>query len=181
MKLKIFTFLIIAIFGAASQAQEIEWMSMNEALDAQKENPKSIFMDAYTSWCGPCKMLDSNTFSNKDLAQYVNKHFYAVKFNAEGPEEIEYKDRVFKNPKYDAERSGRNSTHEFASAMRISGYPTMVFFDQKGEMIAPVVGYRTPEQLEIFLKLFAGDEYKKFTSQEDFTEYRENFKGEFTN
>jgi thioredoxin-related protein len=181
MKLTIFTFLIIAIFGTASQAQEIEWMTMNEALQAQKENPKSIFMDAYTSWCGPCKMLDKNTFTNKDVVNYVNENFYAVKFNAEGPEEIAYKDKIFKNPKYDASRKGRNSTHEFASAMRISGYPTMVFFNEKAEMIAPVVGYRTPEQLEIFLKLFAGEEYKKFTSQEDFTEYRDNFVGEFTN
>ena len=180
MKLKIFAFLFILMAGVM-QAQEIKWMSMNEALEAQKENPKAIFMDAYTSWCGPCKMLDKNTFTNKDLVEYVNENFYAVKFNAEGPEEIKYKDKIFKNPKYDADRRGRNGTHEFASAMRISGYPTMVFFDEKGEMIAPVVGYRTPEQLEIFLKLFAGDEYKKFTSQEDFTEYRENFVGEFTN
>ena len=41
-------------------------------------------MDMYTVWCGPCKMLDKNTFHNKDVADYINKYYYAVKFNAEG-------------------------------------------------------------------------------------------------
>ena len=42
-------------------------------------------MDIYTDWCGPCKLMDKNTFQNPDVAQYLNNNFYAVKFNAEGP------------------------------------------------------------------------------------------------
>ncbi|WP_373059682.1 thioredoxin family protein [Zunongwangia sp. H14] len=180
MKFRIVVFLIMLSAGVL-QAQEIKWMTMNEALKAQKKHPKKIFMDAYTTWCGPCKLLDRNTFANKDVVKYVNEHFYAVKFNAEGPEKIEYKDMTFTNPNYDASRTGRNGTHEFASAMRISGYPTIVFFAEDGNLIAPIVGYRTPEQLEIFLKMFANDDHKKLTSQAAFSEYRENFVGEFKN
>jgi len=79
--------LIIAtvLISAVTTAQEIKWMSMNEALEAQKENPKKIFMDVYTDWCGPCKLLDKKTFANKDVANYVNKHFYAVKFSIKHP------------------------------------------------------------------------------------------------
>mgnify|MGYP000536572778 FL=1 len=69
-------------------AQEINWVSLEEAVELQKKNPKKIIMDVYTSWCGPCKMLDRNTFQNKDVAAYINKNYYAVKFNAEGQEEI---------------------------------------------------------------------------------------------
>ena len=58
--------LLLMIAGAAS-AQKINWMSMDEALAAQKTTPKKIFMDVYTTWCGPCKMLDKNTFSNKGV------------------------------------------------------------------------------------------------------------------
>ena len=53
-------------------------------------NPKKIFIDAYTVWCAPCKMLDKNTFANKDVANYINKNYYAVKFNAEGNETIKF-------------------------------------------------------------------------------------------
>ncbi|WP_289023674.1 thioredoxin fold domain-containing protein [uncultured Salegentibacter sp.] len=175
------TFFIFLIFtGLGGQAQEINWMSMNEALEAQKKEPKKIFMDAYTVWCGPCKMLDKNTFSNSDVIEYVNENYYPVKFNAEGNEEINFKGQVFKNPQYDPEKKKRrNSPHQLARAIQITGYPSLVFFDEEANLIAPVAGYRTPKQLELYLKLFVGDEYKKMTSKEAFAEYQKNFEGSF--
>ena len=172
---------ILFIFSvSALQAQEIKWMSMNEALAAQKKDPKKIFVDAYTEWCGPCKMLDKNTFSNKDVAAYINKHFYAVKFNAEGNEVITFKDKVFKNPGYDPERKGRNSVHQFTQAMGVSAYPTMVFFDENAGYLSPVSGYLTPEKLEIFLKIFATDDYKKVKTEEEWEKYQKEFEGTFS-
>ena len=47
-------------------------------------------MDVYTNWCGPSKLLDKNTFQNPDVSRYISEHFYAVKFNAEGTEEITF-------------------------------------------------------------------------------------------
>ena len=57
----------------------------------------------------------------------------------------------------------------------------MVFFDEKSEIIAPIVGYRTPEQLEIFLKMIANNHYKELTSAEAWQKYEANFKGTFKN
>lgn len=176
---KIIVLLFIGFLATNAKAQEIKWMTMNEALAAQKETPKKIFMDAYTTWCGPCKMLDRNTFSNKDVANYINEHYYPVKFNAEGPEKINFEGKVFKNPGYDPDKKGRNSTHSFASAMQLRGYPSLVFFDEEGKLIAPLVGYRTPQQLEIYLKMFAQNDYKELTTQGAFNEYKENFVSEF--
>ena len=51
---------------------EVNWMSLEEAVVAQKNEPRKIVMDVYTQWCGPCKMLDKNTFTNKDLIAFVN-------------------------------------------------------------------------------------------------------------
>ena len=172
---------LFSLFTGVLQAQEIQWMTMNEALEAQKKEPKKILMDAYTTWCGPCKMLDKNTFSNEDVARYINENYYAVKFNAEGKEVINYKEYTFENPNYDPNRKGRNSQHSFATALQITGYPTLVFFDEKGNLINPIKGYRTPRQLEIFLKMFAQDDYKDITSNEAWQEYEAQFKGEFDN
>ncbi len=176
-----FTSLFFFFVVGSSIAQEIKWMSMNEALEAQKQQPKKIIMDAYTTWCGPCKLMDQKTFTNKDVVNYVNKHYYAVKFNAEGTEEVMYKDFNYTNPNYDPNRKGRNSQHFFANALKISGYPSLVFFDENSNVITPVVGYRTPEQLEIYLKMIAKDDYKKLTTQEAWQKYEQSFKGSYKN
>lgn len=176
---KVFTIFFVLFVGLV-QAQEINWMSMNEALEAQKKTPKKIFIDAYTDWCGPCKMLDKNTFHNKDVVAYINENFYAVKFNAEGNETIKYKDKTFENPQYDPAKTGRNSIHQFAIAMGVSAYPTMVFFDEKGEFLSPIKGYMTPQQLEIFLKIFATNDYKQVKTEEEWKKYQENFEGTFS-
>ena len=152
---------------------------MNEALAAQKKEPKKIFVDAYTTWCGPCKMLDKNTFGNKDVTAYINKHYYAVKFNAEGNETINFKNKTFTNPNYDPDKKGRNAVHQFAIAMGVNAYPTMVFFDENGKFLTPLRGYLTPQQIEVFLKIFASDDYKDVTTDEDWEKYQKEFKGSF--
>lgn len=171
--------LVLLFVGTLVCAQEINWISMSEALAAQKENPKKIFMDVYTDWCGPCKALDKNTFHNADVVKYVNENFYAVKFNAEGNEEFEYKGHTFTNPGYKEGKRGRNSQHIFANSLKISGYPSMVFFDEEANMIFPVTGYYKPTELEVYLKVVGSDDYKKITSQKQFTAYEKAFKGVF--
>ena len=145
MKIKLFILFLVCSFGTC--AQQIEWMSLSEALEAQKKYPKKIFMDVYTKWCGPCKLLDKKTFVNKDLARYVSEHFYAVKFDAEGDELIRFYDQNYRNPNYDSLRKGKNATHQFTQFLGVKGYPTMVFFSEEGDPIMPVVGYYTAQQL----------------------------------
>src|SRR5690606_31206392 len=97
-KLLLALFIVLGTIGV--QAQEIKWMSMDEALAAQKKKPKPIFMDVYTDWCGPCKMLDKQTFHDKAVVDYINENYYAVKFNAEGTGDITYKGKKYSNPNY---------------------------------------------------------------------------------
>lgn len=179
--MKKISILLAILFSGFISAQEINWMTMNEALAAQKEEPKKIFLDAYTDWCGPCKMLDRNTFQNEDVAEYINEHFYAVKFNAEGTESIDYEGFTYTNPNYIPNKRGRNSQHQFAEFLKVRAYPTMVFFDEKGEVITPIMGYKTPKQLEIYLKMVASDDYKEVKTTEAWNEYQKDFEGTFKN
>lgn len=163
-----------------AQNSQINWMTFEEALAAQKENPKKIMIDAYTKWCGPCKMLDKNTFSNADLAQFVNENYYAVKFNAEGNETITFKGKTYTNPRYNpAKANKRNSAHQLAGYLGVQAYPTIIFLDENAEFLAPIKGYKTPQQLEIFLKLFASDDHKNVKTAEAWTAYQKEFKPSF--
>ena len=172
--------LIAVLTSANSVAQEINWVTFQEALELQKKTPKKIMMDVYTNWCGPCKMLDRNTFQKKEVADYVNEHYYAVKFNGEGNDVVNYKAKSFTNPNYNpANANRRNSAHELARYLQISAYPTIVFFDEKGDLIFPLRGYKTPPELELFLKMFKNDDHKEMDTQEKFSAYAKAFKPKF--
>ncbi len=134
-------------FAGISQNTEegVKWYTVNEAQKMQKENPKDgILIDFYTPWCGPCKMMEKSTFPDKDLAAYLNEHFYMVKFNAEGNEVVEFNGTEYSNPNYDPARgNGRNHMHQFTKANNIPGYPSLVLYDKDLKVKQKLVGYKT--------------------------------------
>lgn len=179
---KILLLFVVILTVNTITAQEIKWVSLEEAVELQKKKPKKIMMDAYTNWCGPCKMLDKNTFSNKDVVEYINKNYYAVKFNAEGNDVINFKGQTFKNPGYNPSNANkRNSPHEMSRYFSVRSYPTILFLDEKGDLLTNVIGYKTPQQLELYLKIFKNNDHLGFKTQQDFIAYSNAFKPEFTN
>ncbi len=162
-----------------AQTSKVNWMTIEEAVAAQKKEPRKILIDVYTTWCGPCKMMDSNTFTNQDVVSFINKNFYAVKFNAESGTDVVFKGTTYKNPSYDPNARGRNGVHEFSRALRVSAYPTIVYLDENLEMIAPIKGYQSPQQIELYLKFFSSNSYKTVTSQEDWEAWQKNFEPSF--
>ena len=146
---KILLVVFIALFGLINNVQaQIKWMSMTEALQAQKKNKKPIFLDAYTVWCGPCKMLDKQTFSDETFAAFINKNYNAVKFNAEGNEEIQFHGKLYKNPGFqEARKNSRNSVHELTLALGVRAYPTMIVIDQTGKVTHNIMGVQSAEKI----------------------------------
>jgi thioredoxin-related protein len=134
------------------QAQEIKWLALDEALARQKKNPKPIFMEVYTDWYEPCKLLDNNTFKDPTVIDVINRNYYPVKFNAEGNSKVTYKGVTYDNPNYDPNRKGRNSGHEFIKFLQVGGYPSMYILDKNGNVIQSIVGYKTHEELLKIIK-----------------------------
>lgn len=157
---------LLAIFLMSlttTQAQDkINWMTMNEALAAQEKKPKKIIIDFYTDWCGWCKRLDKDVYENKDVVKYINKNFYAVKFDAEGTETVSYKGKTFTNPGWQEGRR-RNSTHQLAQYFRVSGYPNTVFLEENGAVLNQVPGYLKADQYQKLLSYFYSNAYKSKT------------------
>ncbi len=162
-----------------AQTKQINWISIEEAQSLVKKEPRKIMMDVYTHWCGPCKMMMRNTFSNADVIQYVNDNYYAVKFNAESPDAITFKGKEYTNPTYDPAKKGRNGVHQFSRFMRVSAYPTIVYLDENLNLLTGDSGYKTPKQIELMLKFFAEENYKEIKTQEEWTEYQQKFSPTF--
>lgn len=160
---------------------KIQWLTIEEAQAKAKTTPKPLMVDVYTSWCGPCKMLEAKTFSDPKLAEYVNKHFYAVKFNAESGDAVTFKGQKLENPDFNpASTGGRNGTHHLTYAIaNVNGriaYPTVTYLDSDLNVLAPVQGYLTPEQMEPILAYFGEGHYKT----QDYQTFMNGFKSRWT-
>lgn len=143
---------------------QITWYTMEEVQELMKKEKRKIYIDVYTDWCGWCKVMDKNTFTDPDVANLLNTKFYAVKLDGEGKEDITFKDYTFKYV-----QNGRSGYHELAAALMNGkmSYPTSVFLDENFNMIQPFPGYLTPEKLEPILE-FLGDDIYKTQSWEDY-------------
>lgn len=158
------TFIVTILLGmmtVMSCAQDkatdhsVNWVTFEEAIALNKENPKPIFIDLYTDWCGWCKKMDASTFADKDVSAYMNDNFYNVKFDAEQKEAIEYKGNTFKFVE-----QGRRGYHELAAGL-LQGqmsYPSFVVLNKEEKILQIIKGYREADSfLPILEKLIESE------------------------
>ncbi len=157
------TFILFSSFDNVIE-DKINWVSWEEAVELNKKDPKKMFIDVYTDWCGWCKKMDKSTFTDPEIVKYMNENFYAIKFNAEQKEDISWNGTTFKFVK-----SGRRGAHELASALLNGrlGYPSFVLLDEEFARIMISPGFKKPPQLQKEL-VFANKEIYKEQNWEDY-------------
>ena len=136
----------IAVEGTVAAPK---WMTWDEAIAAQKQAPKHLLVDLYTDWCGWCKRMDETSWSDPEVAAYLEEHFYAVKFDAESKEPITYDGHTF-----EYQRTGRRGVHQLAASLtdnRLT-YPSVVYFNPAMERQMVSQGYKDAEKLLAELK-----------------------------
>jgi len=108
------------------QFMEEDW---NKALAEARRQKKMIFLDAYASWCGPCKLLKRKTFPDKEAGNFFNSNYINVAIDME-------------------KGDGPVLSQKFA----VSAYPTLIITDADGNLLTYTQGYITPKQLIDFGK-----------------------------
>ena len=124
--------ILAALFWQQSTfSQGIEFFhgKWSEALEKAKKEEKLIFVDAYAKWCGPCKRMAAETFTQQKAGEFFNKHFICMKMDMEEQENIEF---IEKYP--------------------VGSYPTLLFIDDKGKIVKKTVGYQDLKSLLSFGK-----------------------------
>jgi thiol-disulfide isomerase/thioredoxin len=109
------------VFGQGIQFLEGSW---KDALAEAKKVGKPIFVDSYTQWCGPCKAMAKNVFTQDQVGKFFNENFVNYKLDMETPE-------------------GKS----FESTYPVSAYPTLFFIDEAGKVIKKVIGGQQAEGL----------------------------------
>ena len=156
-----FFFILLALVALVNwmpvQAQEIKWLTWEEAQAKNAKEPRKFIVDVYTQWCGWCKKMDKATWEQPEISKYINANYYPVKFDAETKEDINFNDRVFKYV-----RNGTSGYNELAVEITFGklSYPTIVFLDENLDVIQPIPGYKDPASLDKIMKYFAENYYK---------------------
>lgn len=123
-------FFVFFISASATMAQGIDFehTSWNDIVKKAKAEKKLIFMDAYTTWCGPCKALQTRVFPDKAVGDYFNSNFVNAKIDME---------------------SGEGPA--LAAKYRVQAYPTLFFIDpNSGKVVHQAMGFRqAPELISI--------------------------------
>ena len=117
----IFAGTVIGLFMmTATSRADVTWeQNYDAALVKAKQDQKLVMVDVYTDWCGWCKKLDKDAYSNKDVLDKLSKDFVSVKINPE---------------KSDA-------NNKLAKKFGVQGYPHIAFVDTTGKKVGEIVGY----------------------------------------
>lgn len=156
---------LIALLGLVCgvEAQQIEWKTIEQAANTEtKTNAKLYFVDFYTSWCGWCKKMDRETFTNPVVAKILNTYYIPVKFDAEGNAEFKWHGSQYSNS--GVAPAGRRTTHGFAKATLGSqiGFPSFGLFMPDQSKLTIIQGYQSAEDLIVTLWYFASGDYKRY-------------------
>ena len=140
MKRLVAVTIVVFLTLAAGAFAAVDWeRNYDVGLEKAKKDKKLVMVDIYTDWCGWCKKLDRDTYSDKDVGNKVTKDFVAVKLNPE------------KSPK------GATLARQFGA----TGYPHIVFVDAAGNKVSEINGYLPPKEFLKRLEMISDKAAKK--------------------
>ena len=159
MKQILYLTLLFLVTFTFSNAQEINWLTIEEAEIANKKEPRKILIDVYTDWCGWCKKMDATTFKDKETVEYLNQKFYCVKLDGEEKDTL-----TFKGVEFNFIKQGRRGYNELAAGF-LQGkmsYPSLVFLNEDFVVLQAIKGFRTAKEL-LPIAIYLGDDIYKNT------------------
>ncbi|OGC78449.1 MAG: hypothetical protein A2Z27_03715 [candidate division Zixibacteria bacterium RBG_16_50_21] len=166
------SFLVLSLFLAGSalaqsgkvSSKEVNWVSYDKGLEVAKKENKHLVVDFYTTWCGWCKKMDKDTYTNSGVKKLLAENYVAVKLNAESPKSLSV--------------NGKSLTErQVAQEYKVTGFPTTCFLKPDGEKIACLPGYAGPEHFSNVLSYIKDRAYEKDLRLEDYIKEKEQKKG----
>ncbi|MBN8705072.1 MAG: thioredoxin fold domain-containing protein [Bacteroidetes bacterium] len=131
--------------------ENLKWHDFNEGIELAQKQKKYILVDFYTDWCGWCKKMDKDTYTNPTVMQILKKNFILIKVNAED---------AAKSAKY----KQYNVTYpELSQGFGVTGFPATVFLNAQADYVTLVPGYLPADEMTTILKFIHTTAFEKMT------------------
>jgi uncharacterized protein YyaL (SSP411 family) len=167
----------VSLFGQTAKpnvhhAGPVNWLTFEQAVELNKKEKKQIFIDVYATWCGPCKMMDRQTFADSAVARILNTNFYPVKLDAEQREDISFMGSTFKFVP-----SGNSGYHQLAAALLNNklSYPTFVFMTEDHKIIQAIPGFHQAPDFHKIIQFIGEGHHKKMNWEQWQSVYKSPF------
>jgi thioredoxin-related protein len=132
----LFTFSTQSIAQTEKGVHFIQPENWQEVLSIAKTQHKNIFVDVYTTWCGPCKMMDNNVYPDSALGALVNQDFIAIKVQMDCTKND--------NPYV---KSWYADAEQIKQSAKVESFPTLLFYNPEGQLIFKSIGYKSAKAL----------------------------------
>lgn len=168
-------FAAILTFGGHAQ---VNWKTIEQASKVDlKSNNKMFFIDFSTSWCGWCKKMDRDTFSDPVVAAILNKYYIPVHFDAEGNSTFTWNGTKYGQPNVAGQK---NQTHPFTRAIlgQKIGYPSFAIFNKKAGLVQILQGYQNAYDFSMVLWYICNGDNTRYTFEEYSAIFQEEIKPE---
>jgi len=120
---------------APKEASKLEWLAFDAAASQAQSQNKHMIVDVYAPWCGWCKVMEKDTYSDPEVTAYLRQNFVLAKVNGESSEKLHWQGKEL-------------TERQFARAIGVTGYPATYFLKPNADMLGGVPGYiKSPDFL----------------------------------
>lgn len=144
-----------SVFASTGYSQSLDPTALDKALESAKTNDKKVLIDVYAEWCPYCEKMQTEVYTETDIIDAVNEHFYLVKINIESKNEVNF-------------LGNRMAESEFAKMLKSSSLPTTYFMNGDGELLGMQPGLLPADVFEDLLHFVGSGAFQSLS----FEEYR---------
>lgn len=128
------------------------WQRYDQGLSAAKNHKKYVFVQFYANWCGYCRKMDKEVFTQPHILNQLKHHFVSIRVNGESANALTINGK-------------KVSEQQLTQQHNVSGYPTLLFMDQQGKPIGKHPGYLGPDEFKAVLGYISSGSYQKMNFQ----------------